>query len=128
MFAKFSSVTDPIEGYVGAIDAAVRAACAYTRWITPKVEPFNSQSTFPELPANRTYRTQDGGAGRVDHHNTSSLAGGDCRFVAGEIAARQEIEPVSFSRRCRPASRDAGRPERYTRHGDGRSNVTEANC
>src|SRR6266702_2500014 len=29
---------------------------AYTRWITPKVEPFNSQSTFPELPANRTYR------------------------------------------------------------------------
>src|SRR6266566_1630685 len=55
-FAKFSSVTDPIEGYVGAIDAAVRAACAYTRWITPKVEPFNSQSTFPELPANRTYR------------------------------------------------------------------------
>ncbi len=56
VFAKFSSVTDPIEGYVGAIDAAVRAACAYTRWITPKVEPFNSQSTFPELPANRTYR------------------------------------------------------------------------
>ena len=58
----------------------------------------------------------------MDHHNTSSLAGGDCRSVAGEIAASQEIEPVSFF------SRDAGRPERYTRHGDGRSNVTEANC
>jgi len=29
VFAKFSSVTDPIEGYVGAIDAAVRGLCVY---------------------------------------------------------------------------------------------------
>src|SRR5947209_130059 len=35
----------------------------------------------------------------------TSLAGGDCRFVAGEIVASQEIEPVRFSRRCRAASR-----------------------
>src|SRR6266699_1378550 len=29
--------------------------------------------------------------------------GGDCRFVAGEIAASQEIEPVRFSRRWSPS-------------------------
>src|SRR6266566_6359085 len=85
----------------------------------------------------QVYRKRDrldpGGDNRCDgaEHDrgcATSFAGGDCSFVAGEIAASQEIEPVSFSRRCRPASRDAGRPERYTRHGDGRSNVTEANC
>jgi len=33
-----------------------------------------------------------------EHTPHMSLAGGDCRSVAGEIAASQKIEPVSLSR------------------------------
>src|SRR3989442_10509708 len=54
----------------------------------------------------QVYRKRDrldpGGDNRCDgaEHDRgcpTSLAGGDCSFVAGEIAASQKIEPVSYA-------------------------------